>query len=127
MSDIDDSSMARGGVAIAPVSVAPAKNSPVCVSFNRVELGQILRVYGHKVASGEWRDYAMDFHKEKAIFSIFRHTSEMPLYRIEKTPKNARKQGAFSVVAAGGMILKRGRDLEAVLRVFDKKKHLRVV
>lgn len=100
---------------------------PQRIAFNRIELGQILKVYGHKVAAGEWRDYAIDFHRDRAIFSIFRHTSEMPLYRIEKDPKNARKQGAYSVHAAGGMILKRGRDLEQVLRVFEKKRELRLV
>lgn len=145
MSEIDESPLTRGGSAIAPLTATPhssaappsashapataahAKSLPPRVAFDRHELGQILKVYGRNVAAGEWRDYAIDFHKDKAIFSIFRHTSEMPLYRIEKNPKNARKQGAYSVLAAGGMVLKRGRDLEAVLRVFDKKKHLRLV
>lgn len=132
MSDIDESSQARGGQALGSATVASptitsGKQQPVLVAFNRLELAQILKVYGRNVAAGEWRDYAIDFHKDKAIFSIFRHSSEMPLYRVEKMPKNARKQGAYSVVAAGGMILKRGRDLEAVLRVFEKKKHLRLV
>ena len=70
-------------------------------------------VYGRKVAAGEWRDYAMDFGREKAVFSVFRRASECPLYRIEKNPKLARKQGAYSVVAATGLILKRGHDLRA--------------
>ncbi len=72
------------------------------------------------VAGGEWRDYAIDHMPEKAVFSVFRRTSEMPLYRIEKDPKLARKQGAYSVVAASGLIVKRGHDLQTVLKVFDK-------
>ena len=88
--------------------------------FNRQELSAILAVYGRKVASGEWRDYAIDLNRDKAVFSVFRRTSEVPLYRIEKDPKLARKQGAYSVVAAGGLILKRGHDLVRVLGVFDK-------
>ncbi|MEF2071535.1 DUF2794 domain-containing protein [Consotaella sp. CSK11QG-6] len=95
------------------------------VSFDRRELSEILRVYGQMVAAGEWRDYAIDTLKDRAVFSIFRRTSEMPLYRIEKNPKLARKQGAFSVIAASGQILKRGHDLKAVLGVFDR--HLKVV
>jgi len=95
------------------------------ISFDRTELSQILNVYGRKVASGEWRDYAIDVLKEKAVFSVFRRASEMPLYRIEKTPKLARRQGAYSVVAATGLILKRGHDLRRVLRALDKG--LRVV
>ncbi|MEF2553558.1 DUF2794 domain-containing protein [Aurantimonas sp. A2-1-M11] len=90
------------------------------VSFDRRELSQILRVYGRMVAAGEWRDYAIDMLKDRAVFSVFRRTSEMPLYRVEKNPKLARKQGAYQVVAAGGLILKRGHDLGSVLGVFDK-------
>jgi Protein of unknown function (DUF2794) len=92
----------------------------VGISFDRQELSQILNVYGRKVASGEWRDYAIDTLKEKAVFSVFRRSSEMPLYRIEKTPKLARRQGAYSVIAATGLILKRGHDLARVLRALDK-------
>jgi hypothetical protein len=90
------------------------------VAFNRGELSQILNVYGRMVASGEWRDYAIDMLRDKAVFSIFRRTCETPIYRIEKTPKLARKQGAYCVVAASGHILKRGHDLKRVLMALDK-------
>lgn len=88
--------------------------------FDRRELNQILTLYGRKVAAGEWRDYAIDFGREKAVFSVFRRSSEVPLYRIEKNPKLARRQGAFSVITATGLILKRGHDLGRVLAVLDK-------
>ena len=91
------------------------------VTFDRHELRDILNLYGRKVAEGEWRDYAIDFTREKAVFSIFRRSSEFPLYRIEKTPKLARKQGAYSVVATAGLILKRGHELRRVIDVLDKK------
>jgi len=90
-------------------------------TFDRGELREILNLYGRKVAEGEWRDYAIDFTPQKAIFSIYRRTSEFPLYRIEKSPKLARKQGAYSVVAATGLVLKRGHDLARVIAVLDKK------
>lgn len=119
---------------ITPISGAPrtgaSKKSPAPhrkavqgpVTFNRKELDAILRVYGHRVAEGDWRDYAVDFLKEAAIFSVFRRTSEVPLYRIEKRPKLARRQGTFSVISPTGLILKRGHDLRQVLRVLEKKK-----
>nr|WP_312861701.1 DUF2794 domain-containing protein [Segnochrobactrum spirostomi] len=97
------------------------------IAFDRRELDAILRLYGRMVAAGEWRDYAIDFRREEAVFSVYRRTSEMPLYRIVKAPKLARKQGAYSVVAAGGMILKRGPDLGRVLAVLEPKRDLRVV
>lgn len=94
------------------------------VAFSRRELDCILRIYGRMVASGEWRDYAIDHLDDRAVFSIFRRTSEVPLYRVEKNPKLARRQGAYSVIAASGLVLKRGHELERVLRVFDKSLRL---
>jgi len=91
------------------------------ITFDRIELNRILCVYGRMVSAGEWRDYALDFLNDAAVFSIFRHSAEMPLFRIEKRPRLRGKQGQYSVIAAGGMILKRGQDLAQVLRIFDKK------
>ena len=127
MSEAEDSASQRGaGLNSTPHSHTAPPPKPV-VSFNRRELDTILRLYGRMVADGEWRDYAIDLLKDRAVFSVFRRSSEMPLFRIEKDPKLARRQGAFCVVAAGGMILKRGHDLAQVLRVLEKKKHLRLV
>ena len=97
---------------------------PKPVSFERRELQLILNLYGRRVAEGEWRDYAIDFTPMKAVFAIFRRASETPLYTIEKIPSLARRQGAYAVVAANGLILKRGHDLERVLGVLDKKLRL---
>ena len=90
------------------------------VTFNRDELRLILNLYGRMVAGGEWRDYAMDFGSYRAEFAVFRRASEIPLYRIVKDPALARKQGAYSVVAASGRVLKRGHELDRVLRVLDE-------
>ncbi|WP_322515063.1 DUF2794 domain-containing protein [Rhodopseudomonas palustris] len=91
------------------------------VTFNRLELNRILNLYGRMVADGEWRDYAIDFLKDQAVFSVFRRASEVPIYRIVKDPRLARKQGAYSVIAASGQILRRGHDLDRVLLVIDRK------
>ena len=91
------------------------------VTFNRFELNRILNLYGRMVADGEWRDYAIDFLKDCAVFSVFRRASEVPIYRIEKDPRLARKQGAYSVISASGLILRRGHELDRVLLVIDRK------
>lgn len=109
-----DPSQSLGG---ANRPAAPANQ----VTFSRRELRGILDLYGRKVAAGEWRDYAIDFLKDRAVFSVFRRTSETPLYRIEKDPKLSRRQGAYSVISATGLILRRGHELEPVLRAIDKK------
>jgi len=103
----------RGGETLS--ALAPRSQ----VTFSRRELERILRLYGRKVAAGEWRDYAIDFLKDRAVFSVFRRSAEMPIYRIEKNPKLARRQGAYAVVSVTGLILKRGHELDRVLRVLD--------
>jgi hypothetical protein len=107
----------RGGEATGggpPVAPAPR------VTFNRRELNRILGLYGRKVASGEWRDYAIDFDKDRAVFSVFRRTSEVPLYRIEKNPRLPRRQGVYRVISATGLIVKGGHELDRVLRAIDR-------
>lgn len=101
------------------MSAAPSAAYVPQVTFDRPELNRILTLYGRMVAAGEWRDYALDFLSETAVFSVFRRASEMPLFRIEKRPRA--KQGQYCVIAAGGVILKRGHELAQVLKVFDKK------
>ncbi|MDO5619990.1 MAG: DUF2794 domain-containing protein [Paracoccus sp. (in: a-proteobacteria)] len=99
----------------------PPTYDPDRVAFDRAELGVILSVYGRMVAAGEWRDYAMSFLRDVAVFSIFRRAAETPIYRIEKRPRLRNAQGAYAVIGMDGRILKRGHDLRAVVRVFDKK------
>jgi hypothetical protein len=116
-----DPSQSPGGGSPARNSAAPV-NALNQVTFSRRELNRILDLYGRMVAAGEWRDYAIDFLKDRAVFSVFRRSSEVPLYRIEKNSKLEHKQGAFSVISATGLILRRGHELERVLRVIDKSK-----
>jgi hypothetical protein len=97
----------------------PSRAAPPVVAFDRRELMQILSVYGRKVGAGEWRDYAMDFLKDRAMFSIYARVSERPLFIVEKNPKLRNKQGQFTVTNQQGRILKRGHDLAQVLRVLD--------
>ena len=111
-----DPSALRGGESPGGwPSVAPTSQ----VTFSRRELDRILDLYGRKVAAGEWRDYAIDFLRDRAVFSVFRRSSDVPIYRIEKNPRLARRQGAYSVVSLTGLILKRGHELDHVLRVLD--------
>ena len=121
---------AFGGLAIAaffglgwvrmtfdPTPAAPRQAS---IFFERRELNRILSLYGRMVAAGEWRDYAIDSLRDSAVFSVFRRASEAPLYRIEKRPALARAQGAWAVLGQAGVVLRRGHDLDQVLKVFDR-------
>ncbi|MCV2863971.1 DUF2794 domain-containing protein [Defluviimonas sp. WL0075] len=104
-----------------PTQFTPPQPVPDQVAFDRVELSAILALYGRMVAAGEWRDYAMSFLRDMAVFSVFRRAAEFPLYRIEKRPKLRARQGMYSVVGMDGQILKRGQDLPTVLRVLERK------
>ena len=103
-----------------PGMATPSGGRHPLITFDRRELREILSVYGRRVAEGEWRDYAIDMLRDRAVFSVFRRSMEAPLYRIEKAPRLARRQGAYSVIATTGLILKRGHDLCRVLGVFDR-------
>jgi phage gpG-like protein len=101
--------------------VMPFPAQADAVSFNRAELAVILGLYGRMVAAGIWRDYGISLLREVAIFSVFRHTAEHALYRIEKRPKLAARQGQYAVLGMDGRILKRGHDLAQVLRPLEAK------
>jgi hypothetical protein len=109
---------ASGQVNPAPITThqPPAHQ----VTFDRAELNRLFGLYGRKVAAGEWRDYAIDFLKDRAVFSVFRRACEVPLYRIEKNPRLARRQGTYSVISATGLIVRRGQELDRVLHALDR-------
>jgi len=104
-----------------PTSPFPQKSAPEVVSFDRLELGAILTLYGRMVAAGEWRDCGISCLRDVAVFSVFRRTAENPLYRIEKRPKLRGRQGQYAVIGMDGQILKRGAELKTVLRVLERK------
>jgi hypothetical protein len=104
--------------------IAPPPSASARVTFDRIELKRLFGLYGRKVAAGEWRDYAIDFLKDRAVFSVFRRACETPIYRIEKNPRLARRQGAYSVISATGLIVRRGPELDRVLRAIDRSVQL---
>ena len=103
----------------AEIALFPSLPDPV--AFHRKELSVILQLYGRMVAAGFWRDYGISMLRDAAVFAVFRHTAEHPLYRIEKRPRLAGRQGQYAVIAMDGRILKRGSDLAQVLRVLENK------
>ena len=89
--------------------------------FEKVELNQILQLYGMMVSQGLWKDYSISFLKEFAIFSVYRKNSDWALFSIKKTPKNSKFGRLYSLVAMDGRILKCSNDLKATLRVLKHK------
>lgn len=112
---------APGATSGVPAAGSGSQKDSSLVVFDRRELNQLFSVYGRRVAAGEWRDYAIDWGRESAVFSIFRRASEVPIYRVVKAPKLARRQGPYSIVSATGLILKRGHELSRVLDILDQR------
>jgi len=102
-------------------ALSPRLATPDQVGFDREELTRILDLYGRMVAAGHWRDYAIDFGRDAAVFSAFRRAAERPEYRIEKRPELRRRQGEWALIGEAGAVLKRGQALSGVLAPVERK------
>ena len=89
--------------------------------FDKKELNIILNLYGKMVSLGEWRDYGISKLNDFSVFSIYRHTSELPIYRVKKNLAKTGSNVVFSVIAMDGKIMKRGNDLSSVLKTIENK------
>lgn len=94
---------------------------PAQISFTRIELDRILSLYGRMVAAGHWRDYAIDLGAKQASFSAFRRAAENPEIRLVKDPALRLKQGEWILYGEGGVVLKRGHELAAVLAPVERR------
>ncbi|MFZ9499995.1 MAG: DUF2794 domain-containing protein [Beijerinckiaceae bacterium] len=116
----------RQGSTSVVTPLFPVRNSDSApVVFTRLELNALLQSYGRGVAEGDWRDYALDFTKHAAVFSIFRRSAEAALFRIEKRPALANRQGAYAIVDQRGVTLRRGHELARVLLALRPMKRLK--
>ncbi len=95
--------------------------APRMVCFNRSELGAILNTYSRMVAAGKWRDYSISHMSRAAVFSVFRHSAEQPLYRIEKRPASGDESDTYVVIGMDQRILRRGNDLNQVMGLFARQ------
>ena len=96
-----------------------AGNEPVY--FNKTELGLILNLYGRMVSAGLWRDYSLEESRKSISFNVYKRASDQPIYRMQKSPHLAAKQGAYAILGQGGVLLKRGHTLDTLLKYFNKK------
>ncbi|MES2988755.1 MAG: DUF2794 domain-containing protein [Pseudomonadota bacterium] len=94
---------------------------PSQVGFERLELTRILDLYGRMVAAGHWKDYAIQFDNDAAVFAAFRRAAERPEFRIEKRPALRNRQGMWALLSEQGVILKRGHELGPVLAPVERR------
>lgn len=98
-----------------------AKDQPAQIGFDRIELKRIMELYGRMVASGLWKDYAIEFRNDAAVFWAFRRAAERPEFKIEKRPALRSKQGMWALIGENGLVLKRGHELGPVLAPVERR------
>ncbi len=94
---------------------------PVQTVFERPEIARILDLYGRMVAAGHWRDYALQFGHDVAVFAAFRRATERPELRLEKRPALRNKQGQWTLFGEQGAVLRRGHELASVLAPVERR------
>lgn len=97
------------------------QRAPEQVGFDRPELTRILDLYGRMVAAGHWRDYAVRFERDAAVFAAFRRAAERPEIRIEKRPALRGRQGMWALIGEAGAVLRRGHELGPVLAPVERR------
>ena len=97
------------------------KSQPSRIGFDRIELKRIMDLYGRMVAAGQWKDYAIEFRGDAAVFWAFRRAAERPEYKIEKRPALRSRQGMWALIGESGTVLKRGHELGPVLAPIERR------
>jgi len=102
----------------------PPRQKDKLYFFEKSELGALLSAYSKRVASGEWRDYAIDHNAVSAHFSIFKHTAETPLLVIEKRKPRSQKDRAQFFLHDRKRTLTKSGDIHDILSYLDKMPRL---
>ena len=89
--------------------------------FERSELNRMVDLYGRMVAAGLWKDYAIEFRPDAAVFWAFRRSADRPEYKIEKRPALRHKQGMWALIGEAGQVLRRGHELGPVLSPIERR------
>ena len=97
---------------------APFSKAKGNIFFSRQELNQLLSLYSRRVSSGEWRDYAIDQNGGRAVFSIFRHSHDSPLFAIAKQTAKSGRSREY-VVFRGHCKVKQSASLSEALSIFQ--------
>ncbi len=63
--------------------------------FSKSELSKILNCYSLGVSNGNWKDYALNFKSNEAIFSFYKHTLASPDCVLKKYKGKKKKKTFF--------------------------------
>ncbi len=88
--------------------------------FTRPELNPLLGLSNRTRARRIWRHFAVDRRDGQALFSVFRHTHESPVYTIVKTTGAIPGEASFTVLS-GRQRMRAAGSLAEVLDFFRSK------
>ena len=91
------------------------------IFFSKLEFTLILNLYSKQVSLGSWRDYAIDSKSDIAVFSIYRHTHDKPMYQFLKTSKKGYRNNPDFFIKDSNKVMYRGKVIEQILTKFEKK------
>jgi len=91
------------------------------IFFSKYELTFILNLYSKQVSLGSWRDYAIDSKNDIAVFSIYRHTHDQPMYQVIKTSKKGYRNNPDFFIKDPNKIIYKSKFIEQILSKFEKK------
>ncbi len=80
------------------ISLSDYRRRRPSVYFDRSELTLLLALYSERVARGEWRDYAIDHGSGTAVFSVFRHAMDGPLFTVSKAPGRSGRPNSYTLL-----------------------------
>ncbi len=100
-------------------------NNKNFIFFSKYELTSILNLYSKQVSKGLWKDYALDSKVNTAIFSIYKHSYDKPIYQIiKKSFKGFRNMPNF-FITKDYEIINKSSEILTILSKFEKKLSIR--
>ena len=91
------------------------------IFFSKLELTSILNLYSKQVSKGYWKDYALDSAIDNAIFSIYKHSLDKPMYQIIKNSQKGFRNKPNFFIKKDSEIISKSNDLFIILSNFEKK------
>lgn len=63
--------------------------------FSKIELSKILSCYSIGVSNGNWKDYALNFNSNEAIFAFYKHTLASPDCILKKIRERKKRRTLY--------------------------------
>ena len=91
------------------------------IFFSKIELTSILNLYSKQVSKGYWKDYAFDSKIDNAVFSVYKHSHDKPMYQIIKNSHKGFRNKPIFLIKKDEKIISKSNSLLIILSNFEKK------